>query len=78
MKFNEFPVNCGAGIINLDSNDGDSSNSISNFANYTEPLKLAIYCASCEPGYSPNYLAPNVDKVITSCTKIDNCDLNLG
>ena len=36
---------------------------------------MAIYCASCKPGYKPTFLAPNLQKVISICTEIENCDL---
>ena len=61
--FKEFPENCGIGVFNTLSSDGDSSDSI----NTKEDLsgsKLAIFCSACLPGYKPTYINENNKDIV--------------
>ncbi len=68
----KLPENCGFGVVNLNYQDGDTTNNSSENPSSTID-KLAIYCGACKPMYRPDPLSFVYNFVKIRCSPIENC-----
>lgn len=50
---NDLPTNCGLGVFNLSTTDGNYQDANNVLADPDSELKLSQFCAACKPGYYP-------------------------